>query len=287
MSDSARVNAGTYPRHAHLVAHADEIIRSHIIGGYAPSVPVINPRARVACIGSCFAGEIAKSLAAQGRPVEPLVITERWNTAFALRHFIDAGVRGIPIPDGFLAKDVTINPKVLARLRTADAFIITLGLSLCWYEHSTGKMVMDIKMGHSNRALVGAVPLYEMRQTSVAENVAQLEAIVASIREARPNAPIVFTLSPNPLLLSLTDYPPVPSNTISKATLRVALHEMIERKLENVFYWPSYEIVEWIGRYVRLIWGQEGNDLRHLQSATVDDVMRRFSELYFRPAGAA
>jgi hypothetical protein len=75
----------------------------------------------------------------------------------------------------------------------------------------------------------------------------------------------------------------VASNGISKATLRIALHEIMERQSENVFYWPSYEIVEWMGKYIRPLWGQDGNDLRHLQPQVIDYIMRRFSTLYFAP----
>ena len=53
--------------------------------------------------------------------------------------------------------------------------------------------------------------------------------VVSAIRAQRPDAPIIFTLSPIPLLASLTDTPVVAANHISKATLRIALHNIAAR----------------------------------------------------------
>ena len=61
------------------------------------------------------------------------------------------------------------------------------------------------------------------------------------------------------VILAVTDGSPIAANNVSKAVLRAALHEVMARKEPNVFYWPSYEIVEWIGKYVALVWGQDGN----------------------------
>jgi hypothetical protein len=126
-----------------------------------------------------------------------------------------------------------------------------------------------------------------MKQTTVAENIEQINAIVACIRRSNGSAPVIFTLSPVPLLLSMTDYPPVPSNVISKSVIRSALHDVMERKFENVHYWPSYEIVDWMGKYTGPIWGQKGNDLRHLEPDIIDGIMRKFSKIYFADAAPA
>jgi hypothetical protein len=83
--------------------------------------------------------------------------------------------------------------------------------------------------------------------------------------------------------MSKTDNPPICSNTVSKATLRVALDEIMRAERTGVYYWPSYEIIEWAGKYLRLLWGQDGNDLRHLQPTVVDDIMRRFIKMYIKP----
>lgn len=270
-----------YPRNVDVLSNIDETIDRYIVGSYAPKAPPIKDGDLIACIGSCFAAEIGKSLAAQGKKTAPIFLTERWNTAFAVRHCLEFVLEDRPFPPDFLAPGVSFNPGSGGALKQAGAFIITFGLSMAWYTLNGRTMVIDVGAGHTLGGIVKAVTTHTMRQTSVAENVDQIEAVVACIRRVNKTAPIVLTLSPNPLLLALTDYPPIAANTISKATLRIALHEVIERQHEGVFYWPSYEIVEWIGKHVRQIWGQADNDLRHLESSTVDEVMSRFSALYF------
>jgi hypothetical protein len=277
------VSTTFYPRHVSLLDEMDATISRFVVGSYAPQAPPISSDARVACIGSCFAEEMGKSLIRQGRNVATLVLTERWNTAFALRHCIEYALEDRPIPPGFLTKDIALGSGAVGSLKQSGAYIITLGLSICWFSFE-GQMILDIDKGHTMGGVIKALTSHTMRQTSVAENVEQLDAIISCIRRNNPTAPIVLTLSPNPLLLSLTDYPPVASNALSKATLRVAIHEITERQLEGVFYWPSYEIVEWVGKNHRILWGQSGNDLRHLESATADDIMARFAKLYFQPA---
>ena len=50
---------------------------------------------------------------------------------------------------------------------------------------------------------MAALDTHVMRQTSHADNVSQIEAIVGCIRRKHPAAPIVFTVSPIPLLFPL------------------------------------------------------------------------------------
>ena len=276
-----------YPKDPKLLGNPDKVINRVIIGDYAPASPVITNDATVACIGSCFAEEMGRSLVKHGKSVAHLSLSERWNTPYAVRYFLEYSLEGKPFPGKFVRPDINIKYDQLTgdELREADAFIITLGLSICWFELNTGRMVLDIKGGHAAGHVVTAFTTHTMRQTSVSDNVEQIAAIIECIRRSRADVPIVFTLSPIPLALSLTNYPSVASNTISKSTLRIALHEIMEQQHPSVYYWPSYEIIEWKGKYMQLLWGQDGAGLRHLSPLVVDDVIRRFVALYFPASG--
>lgn len=272
-----------YPRLVRALANVDKQIDAFVVGSYAPEAPPIPSDAKIACVGSCFAQEISNSLTSQGRSVAPLILSERWNTAFAVRHCLENLLEGTPFPDGYVLPHIQVQGGRSETLRSAGAFILTLGLSVCWFDIATNKMVMEIESGHSAAGLRNSFSTHVMRQTSVADNIAAITAVIESVRRVNATAPIVFTLSPIPLMASITPYPPVASNTISKATLRLALHEVMERQHPHVYYWPSYEIVEWVGKYVRILWGQDDNDLRHLQPSFIDQIMRKFSALYFAP----
>jgi hypothetical protein len=271
-----------FPRAVVDLKDPNYIIRAHIIGSFAPPGPPIAADAKVACIGSCFADEISKSLSRQGVATVPLGLSERWNTPFTVRAFLEYGLLGKPFPEGFMLEGAAPNPTAFENLKSATAYIITLGLSVCWFDVRTNQMVVDIKNGHNFVGLSDAFDTHMMRQTSVPDNVQQIEQTIACIRAVNPTAPIVFTLSPVPILLSKTGDPPIVTNTVSKATLRVALDEIMRQRRSDIYYWPSYEIIEWKGKYLELLWGQEGNDLRHLPPAVIDDIMRRFIKLYLQ-----
>jgi hypothetical protein len=252
-------------------------INTHIVEPYRPSAPPIKPDDKIACIGSCFAQEVAQSLMRRGKQTVPLMVSERLNTTFGLAHTLANAFDGTPFPEGFIPEHVT---PVSHDLGDVDAFIITFGLSLCWYERGTNNMVYAVKESHSTQGLLDSLSQFEMRHTSVADNVAQIARIIEIIKRHRPSAPIVLTLSPIPLL-TVTSGSAIAGNIISKSTLRVALHEIFGRNIDGVFYWPSYEIVEWVGKYISLLWGQGENDLRHLQPEFIDAITKRFIEAYF------
>ena len=276
-----------YPKDVRSLARPEEVLDVSIIGSYAPETPPLKPTDKIACIGSCFAQELAKSLAAKGREVLPIFISERWNTAFALRHFLEFAMDGTPIPAAVVPNGVKTDEVITSAgaLRDADAFILTFGLSVCWFENATGQMVLDVPEGHSTSGLRNAFKTHSMRQTTVEENIAQIDAAISSIRGQKPDAPIVVTLSPIPLLISMTDYPVVTSNTISKAVLRAALHMIHARYMDNVYYWPSYDIVEYMAKYHGPIFGQGEDDLRHIKPALINQIMELFDVCYF-PQGA-
>lgn len=279
------LGALAYPRDVRTLARPDVIVQGNVIGAFAPSAPPLTPADTIACIGSCFAQELAKSLSAKGRNVLPIFISERWNTAFALRHFLELAMDGTPIPPRFVPSGVKTDEVAASagNLRDADAFILTFGLSVCWYEKASGQMVLDIPDGHTVKGLITGFESHEMRQTTVEENVEQISQAIDCIRRHKPNAPITLTLSPIPLFVSMTNYPVVTSNQISKAVLRAALHVIYERKIENLTYWPSYEIVEYMAKYHGPIFGQGDDDLRHIKRSLIDDIMELFDARYFKP----
>src|SRR5262249_10855709 len=162
-----------------------------IIAPHAPESPPIGPDAMVACIGSCFAVEMSKSLIAQGKPVASMFLHERWNTPFSVRHFLEAGLDETPLPAGFGTSDVSISGDAIAQLGKSTAYIITLGQSVCWFESKSGKMVFDIRGGGTNVGkLTEALQTHAMRQTSAAENLSEIEAVINCIRRTCPQAPI-------------------------------------------------------------------------------------------------
>jgi hypothetical protein len=81
------------------------------------------------------------------------------------------------------------------------------------------------------------------------------------------------------LRLAACDYPVIVADCISKSTLRIALHQLMNLKLNDVYYFPSFEILKWLAPMVDVIW-YEDNMLAHIQKRWTDYTISTFMESY-------
>ena len=111
---------------------------------------------------------------------------------------------------------------------------------------------------------------------SANENRANLKRVYDIIRDHRPDAKIVLTLSPIPLVATFRPVSCITANAVSKASLRVAIDEFM-RDLEqdpDLYYFPSYEIV------TSYLEAPMRPDLRHPKPEAVEFVMQTFKKYY-------
>ena len=117
-------------------------------------------------------------------------------------------------------------------------------------------------------ALGGGQDELEFHLSTVGENFENLKATVRLIRSVRPDAPIVFTVSPVPLTATFTQQDVFVANMESKSTLRVAAAEVC-RSFEGVHYFPSYEVCTAIGDVYEA-------DGRHIKRHVVQSIVKLF-----------
>jgi hypothetical protein len=187
--------------------------------------------------------------------------------------FVDPFRPGIE-PGGFkspeaLAEDVV---RHLACVREvflqADWIIFTLGLTEAWRSKADGA-IYPIAPG-----VAGGVfdpERHEFVNFTAGEVAADLCALRERIHQINPNAKIMLTVSPVPLAATYENRHVWLSTTYSKAALRVAADEVV-RKFENVFYFPSYEIITSPAAGNRYY----DDDLRSITEPGVNHVMRVF-----------
>jgi hypothetical protein len=117
---------------------------------------------------------------------------------------------------------------------------------------------------------------YELHVTNFADNLSNLEAIHALLKEfGHHDVRIIVTVSPVPLMATFSAEDVVVANTYSKSLLRAVAQEWAA-KYENVHYFPSYEIVQ--NSDPRLTWEE---DRRHVKGQVVQHIMRLFLRNYF------
>jgi hypothetical protein len=156
----------------------------------------------------------------------------------------------------------------------AELFIITLGLSEIWYDEVSGEVFWRaVPKDHYDPAR------HKFRVATHDENLENLHAIYALIRQHRPNAHILFSLSPIPLTATFRPIGCMSADSVSKAILRSALDEFLRSNGgdEHLHYLPSYEVV------TRLFSNQWDVDRKHVVGHVLTFNMRLFEAFYCTP----
>jgi GSCFA family len=266
-------------------------IRDYILHGWLPKEPFIQKHQYITAFGSCFAAHILGYLKERGYNVfgddlssESFIIQcgEGMVNTFSIAQQFQWAYGEMKFPDnlwfdksGSLAEyDEKIRLQTKTIFEKTDIFVITLGLSEVWYDKITGdacwRAIPRSKYDPSRHGF---------KISTVAENIANLNTIYRIIRERRPHASIIFTLSPIPLFATFRPVSCITANSVSKSILRAAVDEFYRSKDDqNLFYFPSYELVK---EYYHNAFG---NDNRHVHTAIVEKIMDIFANYYCKPS---
>ncbi len=147
-----------------------------------------------------------------------------------------------------------------AALHSADIFIITFGTAIVYRLISSGKVVANCHKQSQH--------LFRREMLSVEEIV---ERYAQLLRDILRDKRVIFTVSPIRHLGEGLE-----ENSLSKATLRVAIGEIVKRH-PNASYFPSYEIMNDELRDYRFY----AEDMTHPSKMAVDYIWERFSEVAF------
>ena len=273
----------------------------------------LQPEDRVFAIGSCFARGIEWALVGQGmevlsRAVEfdsfpaindelKLGFTNKYNTFSIyneLRWALDPNAEFPRNSVVHIANGTFYDPHTSPALQPGDldetlrrrelirsvtrrvskcrVVVITLGLVEVWRDKTANvfinQVIPDMLSLYPDR--------YELHVTNFADNLSNLEAIHALLKQfGHHDVRIIVTVSPVPLMATFSAEDVVVANTYSKSLLRAVAQEWAA-KYGNVHYFPSYEIVQ--NSDPRLTWEE---DRRHVKGEVVQHIMRLFLRNYF------
>lgn len=258
----------------------------HILAGWLPERPLIGPETRITAFGSCFAQNISMWLAERNFQVLTDKASAKENAyvihfgegmvnTFVILQQFQWAYEGLTLGEelwhGYKAEAYGYDEQVRADTRDlfdrTDVFVLTLGLSEIWYDEVTGGVFWR------------AIPeqqydpaRHKFRVASVEENKANLREMYRIIRRHRPDARIIFTLSPIPLVATFRPVSCITANAASKASLKAALDEILREVMDEGFayYWPSYELV------LDLFPWHWKADRRHVPEPILDFIMTLF-----------
>lgn len=271
------------PRIGQLLAPGG--IDEYLLKGWLPPDKPITHETKITAFGSCFAEHISNWFTSRNFSivnnkeeasrayvvsmregmVNSFVIRQQFEWAWENKVFEEELWHGYDAESFGYDEEVRLETKRL--FDQTDLFILTFGLSEVWYDEVTGNVFWrtipkDVYDPERHR----------FRVSSVAENRDNILAIYRLIRKHRPDARMLVTLSPIPLIATFRDAGCLTANSVSKATLRVAIDEaMREVGGEGyLYYWPSYEIVSDVFHL------PYKPDRRHVRQEVLDYIMRLF-----------
>jgi len=264
----------------------ETFFRSSILPGHAPQAPILKADEPVITIGSCFAEELRRALETGGFASSNFFVPNGLNNTFAVCDFMswcatgeatEAGWSYERHQDGTISEWTPSDERERYRtyLEHAGAFVFTLGLAEVWEDIPTGKIFW--------RGVPDSIfdaGRHRFRLSTVDENVRNIRDIVAMVRTVNERAPIVITLSPVPLRATFRDISCVTADCVSKSVLRVAIDQAMSDATEGVFYWPSFELVKWVGAVVP--WSAYGSpDARHVNTYLIQTAVKSFIRAFY------
>jgi hypothetical protein len=267
-----------------------ELVRRYVLKGL-PSAQIIGEDTSFSTIGSCFARNLGEHLAQAKRRVYFEAIGEEVNSTFANKYLFDWVANGVTNRNTELMRSVygeEMRIRLREQIARSNVVVLTLGVAACFFDRTSSEFVYAPSHLVTARRMLNETSL--MRTTSVPENVENVRAIIATIRRLNPGqVAIVLTVSPVPMAGTTEMSSAVMADCISKSTLRLACQEVLAGKeeTERVFYWPSFEIVRWLGPHFGGEWapvfGQEDQNSRHVSDWIVALNVNLFLEHFARP----
>lgn len=254
-----------YPRHRRDVADLITAVRDFVLLGEGPVSPIFAKSDRIWSMGSCFAQNIGKALNDAGANCAVNPIPEFANSSALLSAFIESIASGEPnelIPDAVLEQSKEF-------ISTAKGAILTLGLAAAAFDGEG-----NITSGRQEDGV--------WRPLTVAEVTADIASAVWNLKSVAPSIQIILTLSPVPLNRAFWHPSTLIADCVSKSTLRAALSEYMAQETANVYYWPAFEIVRWLGAHRPGHYGADDGQQRHVSSDVVDAIVQLFIERYFK-----
>jgi tetratricopeptide (TPR) repeat protein len=269
---------GRYPDAGELRGDLADVIR-RLITVQVPRLPLITPHTRFTAMGSCFAADLAGWLRARGYATTHFELSEFINSTFADRCIVDWAMGdcgGQPkerLDELFGAMRITPD-ELLLYWSDADIMLYTLAAAPAFFDKGSGSYVMPRGGALNARALAER---YEYRTTTVAENLDNLGYIFARLRALNLSGDLRFIimLSPVPLKASFEFDSAMVADCLSKSTLRVVAHEFAAANA-SVVYWPSFEIVKWLGAHIGPYYGVDDGASWHVS----EDLVHLIADLF-------
>lgn len=280
---TAKKKIGRYPETKDFLGDLQGLVSDHIAVDLKREPKFISKTTRFFTMGSCFARNLARSLQKSGYMAAHMEISEYINTTFANRVFVD-WLSGAEIDDAIRERIAELLPSgwskenTLDVIKGANVFILTLGVAPAFFDRATGDFVLPRPSALNSRVLAEK---YRYRTTSVQENVDNVLYLINFVRSISPDIKIVVTVSPVPLVASFEYESAVQADCLSKSTMRLVAHEVVNNSnIENILYWPSFEVFRWAGSNASNFYAADDGAAWHVSEEKVGGTIKAFVDMF-------
>ncbi|WP_024517848.1 GSCFA domain-containing protein [Bradyrhizobium sp. Tv2a-2] len=282
-TEKEKKKIGRYPETEVFLGDFQKLVKDHIAVNLKSEDRFINKSTKFFTMGSCFARNLSRSLVTNGYVSHHMEISEYINTTFANRVFVD-WLSDRDIDDAIRERIVSLLPggwskeNTLQVLRNSDVFILTLGVAPAFFDRVTGDFVLPRPTALNSRVLAEK---YVFRTTSVRENVENVTYLLDFIRKISPGIKVVVTVSPVPLVASFEHESAVQADCLSKSTMRLVAHEVVNHSnISNILYWPSFEVFRWAGSHAGSYYAADDGAAWHVSEEKVAGTISAFIEMF-------
>lgn len=280
---TGRKKIGRYPETKDFLGDLHKLVRDHIAVDLNRAPRFISKRTKFFTMGSCFARNLAVSLIKSGFAAHHMEISEYINTTFANRVFVD-WLSDAEIDAAIRERIVELLPpgwskeNTLQNIKNSDVFILTLGVAPAFFDRASGDFVLPRPSALNSRVLAEK---YLFRTTSVKENVDNVRYLINFIRSIAPGIMVVVTVSPVPILASFEYESAVQADCLSKSTMRLVAHEVVnDCNFSNILYWPSFEVFRWAGSNASNYYAADDGAAWHVSEEKVAGTIKAFVEMF-------
>jgi hypothetical protein len=280
--------------HTHFIPSKEDLrsesaLEDYVMTGWTPPRPFISRDTPIVAFGSCFAANVSRFLEERGYAIlgrglrlksHIIRCGEGMVNSFAIRQQLEWALLDKAFPPNLWIDEDKVVAETTAEVQAetrriigaSKVFILTLGLSEVWYDTATGEAFW--------RAIPQALfdpARHGFKLSSVTENRENIRATIRLIKASVPDAAVVLTLSPVPLMATFRPMSCITASAVSKAVLRVAIDEVMAEGMEGVFYFPAYEII------TAATVDPFEDDNRHPKPEAIERVMKTFEKAYCLP----
>lgn len=177
-------------------------------------------------------------------------------------------------PNGFTSLNALLEDRkyhlemVQKMFQETNIFIFTMGLTESWVHKPSG-ITYPVCPGCSYGEFQSNK--YSYVNSGVQQTSNDLDSFISKLKEINPNCKIILTVSPVPLIATMSPSGVARSTTYSKSVLRCVAEEMV-LKWDHVDYFSSYEVIT--GTFNQKSYFSENK--RHIEPIGVDHVMKLF-----------